>query len=336
MTRISIAIESKLGTEADRFLKAISPSNPTGKLGSSAMTYKPGLIWFQDFLSNETEQETFPSVRSIHDFLNAVREDSRSSKESLDKTFPDRNLLKEFSGFLIKKGKSAKTVRTYVGAIQSLGAYWEIPISSQYSDLPPAIEQNEKYPWSIEKVGDFIKSMKNPFYECLGVWYVQSGLSNYDLLGLSYGKIKEQFESGTSPICLNLVRYKTRRFEIKFRTFIGELGIEYFKTYLSGRKPFADDAKIFSITDNAVEGFFARKAQRFLPEGFTQRNPCCPSSLRTGFRTFLLDVECPESIIEYFMGHNLSGDLKKKYTNKSDDSWRETYRKYESSLTFKR
>jgi hypothetical protein len=66
------------------------------------------------------------------------------------------------------------------------------------------------------------------------------------------------------------------------------------------------------------------------------RNPCVPSSLRTAFRTFLTDGHVTNSVIEYLMGHNLTADLTKTYTNKSDDSWRETWKAdCEPFLTFK-
>lgn len=244
--------------------------------------------------------------------------------------------MKGFVSYLLEKQLTPKTVRTYVGGVQSLGSFWKIPISTDYAELPPSIETNEKYPWSIEKVGEFIKSMKSPMYRCLGVWYIQTGLSNWDLLNMQYSKIREQFENGIVPIYLNLVRHKTRRFEVKFRAFVGSLGVQFFKEYIAERQTkLDDDDLLFPISDSAVEGYFARRAAKFLPAGFTGRNPCCPSSLRTGFRTFLSDANCPSNIIEYLMGHNLTQDLKKKYTNKSDQSWRETYSMFEPALTFK-
>jgi len=49
-------IETGLGSEVDKFLNAISPTEDiaVGKLGSSAKSYKPGLVWFQRFLSEQS------------------------------------------------------------------------------------------------------------------------------------------------------------------------------------------------------------------------------------------------------------------------------------------
>lgn len=313
--------ESCFGSATREFLNALTKS--------SRATYMPGLVRFQNYLSIQT---LYPSVHTADGFLQAVLDDGKLGL--LEQKFIDRALMKGFVEFLLEKQLKPKTVRTYVGGVQSLGTYHKIPISTAYAELPPAIESYEKHPWSIDKVGEFVKSMDNPMYRCLGVWYVQSGLSNWDLLHLTYGKVREQLDAGTVPVCLNLVRHKTRRFDVKFRTFIGDLGIRYFKDYI-GAKTLADTNLLFPISDDAVEGYFKRIAAKFLSDGFTERNPCCPSSLRTAFRTFLADAECPDSYVEYFMGHNLTADLKKKYTNKSDESWRITYAKYEPVLTFK-
>jgi hypothetical protein len=125
------------------------------------------------------------------------------------------------------------------------------------------------------------------------------------------------------------------------------------------------DDLIFKVSDVALETYFQRRARDFLTKDTPKakkhkrkykkkgsiepteataptkpikklRNPCVPSSLRTAFRTFLTDGHVTNSVIEYLMGHNLTADLTKTYTNKSDDSWRETWKAdCEPFLTFK-
>jgi hypothetical protein len=331
-----MAIEQELGAEVNRFLRAISPSN-SDKLGPSAQTYYPGLIWFQQFLNEQSliEHSLFPDIKNIHTFFVAVEADSKIKGSS--KTFPERTLLKDFATFLLEKDKAPKTVRSYVGAVQSLFTYYTITISTAYSDLPPAIAVNEKYPWRIEQVGAFIKSFNSPMYRCLGAWYIQTGLSNYDLLHMPYSKIKEQYENDVSPFCLNLVRHKTRKYEIKFRAFIGALGIRYFREYYESL-PHAlnPDDLLFKVSSVAVERYFQRRAIEFLskptqttePKGKKRkrkaiteptepkkkmRNPCCPS-LRTGFRTFLSDGKVTNSIIG--QGYNAKQQIKSKNRKK--------------------
>jgi len=302
---------------------------------STRSTYLPGLTKFQSYLQT---QELYPEIMNSDVFLKAISNDRKL--DLLDQRFVDRDLIKGFTAYLLTlkepKPLTPKTVRDYAGVPQSLGKFWGISISTEYAELPPGVVTNEKYPWSIEKVGEFIKGMDNLLYQCLGVCFVQSGLSNWDLLKMPYGKVREQLEAGVEPLCLKLVRHKTQRFEVVFRTCIGSLGIRFLKEHVASLGSLADDRLLFPVGNNALEGYFARQAKKFLGADFKEgfRNPCVPSSLRTGFRTLLTDADCPESFVEYWMGHNLNQDLRKTYTNKSDDSWRETYRKYEHCLTF--
>jgi hypothetical protein len=186
---------------------------------------------------------------------------------------------------------------------------------------------------------------------------LQTGLSNIDLLRLPYGKIRSQYENDVNPICLNMVRWKTQKFQIKFRSFVGTQGLEAFKEYYESLpKALADNDLVFPISSVSIQTYFARRAKEFLAKIESKetdsasgtptdtkkdsekkkRNPCCPSSLRTGFRTFLTDGKIDNGKIEYYMGHNLTADLSKTYVNKSDDSWRATWKaECEPLLTFK-
>lgn len=352
-----MTIETGLGFEVDKFLKAISPTETVaqGKLGSSAKSYKPGLVWFQRFLSEQALDKTsaFKRVKDIPAFFVAVRRDKKIDI-ARNKTFPDRELLKAFTSYLKGKEMAPKSVRAYSGSIQALFNYYEIDITLSYSNLPPATIVNEKYTWKIQQLGEFLQSFHDPMYYCLGVWFLQTGLSNIDLLRLPYGKVRSQYEEGVSPLCLNMVRWKTQEYQIKFRTFVGDQGLEAFKLYYeSVPKALADDDLIFPISSVSVQTYFARRAKEFLANLKSKeadsettekevpkkklRNPCVPSSLRTAFRTFLTDGKIDNNMIEYYMGHNLTADLSKTYVNKSNDSWRQTWKKEcEPLLTFKK
>jgi integrase len=344
-----MTVTTGLGSEVDKFLNAVSPTEDiaNGKLGSSAKSYKPGFIWFQRFLSEQAleKDSQFKRIKDIPAFFVAVRVDKKKDVAE-NKTFPDRELLKKFGSYLEVKKYEPKTVRAYVGSVQALFKYYEIPITTSYSDLPPATITNPKYTWSIQQVGKFLHSFDSPLYYCLGVWFLQSGLSNIDLLQLTYSKVKQQYESDVNPFCLNMVRWKTRKFQIKFRTFIGTQGIEAFREYYESLpNALSDNDRVFPISSVAIQKYFVRRSREFLATAQPKadlakpekklRNPCVPSSLRTAFRTFLTDAKVTDSVIEYLMGHNLTGDLGKTYLNRSDDSWRVVWKETaEPYLTF--
>jgi uncharacterized protein (DUF927 family) len=58
----------------------------------------------------------------------------------------DRMTLNNFVAWLQNRGYSPKTVRTYVGAVQSLAKYFDVSISLRYVQLPPTRPVNKKHP----------------------------------------------------------------------------------------------------------------------------------------------------------------------------------------------
>jgi len=116
-------------------------------------------------------------------------------------------------------------------------------------------------------------------------------------------------------------------------TFLGKLGIGLLRDYLETRGLLDSADRLFPISKTAVERFFVRRAQN-LSEGYEGRVRCGPHTLRTAFRTLMVDAGCPETYAEFFMGHNLTSDIKKVYTSKTRDGWRTEYAKYEKAVTF--
>jgi len=227
--------------------------------------------------------------------------------------------LNSFVAWLLNKGYSPKTVRIYVGAVQSLAKYFDVPISLRYVQLPPAQPVNKKHPWTIKEVGDFIAYMDKPIYRSIAASILQSGLSVSDLLALRYSNIKEEFEKGTTPICLRLTRKKTG---VPFITFLGGWSVKLLKDYLVNRK-LEDNKPIYAASSRAVHAYFHKTAQKFAGN-FKGRNPYSPHSLRAAFRTFLSDHKVDPLYIEFWMGHALP-EQQGAYINKSIESWRQTY-----------
>ena len=179
--------------------------------------YGRGLAVFQLFYSAQG---------SIKDFLDRVEHDRLLPRSQ--RTRIDRVTLNNFVAWLQNKGYSPKTIRIYVGAVQSLAKYFDIPISLRYVQLPLAQPVNKKHPWTIEEVGEFIAYMDKLLYRSIAASIVQSGLSVSDLPSLTYGDIKEEFEKGTTPICLSLTRKKTG---VSFITFLGSWSVKLLKDY---------------------------------------------------------------------------------------------------------
>lgn len=160
-------------------------------------------------------QQFYASRGSIKDFLDSVERDlllPRGEKKRVA-----RVTLNSFVVWLQNRGYTPKTVRVYVGAVQTLVKYFDIPISLRYVRLPPAQPVNRKHPWTIEEIGKFLAAMDKPIYKSIAASILQSGLSICDLLALTFGDIKEELEKGITPLYLELSRKKTG---VPFTTFL--------------------------------------------------------------------------------------------------------------------
>jgi integrase len=326
-----------LGAESHKFLNAVREG--------SRKTYQPGLTRFQeflieaqkhirgetniDFLSAENTRELFSNVVTIRDFLKQILADRRL--DPLSQQFTDREILKFFAKWLLSREYTAKTIWTYIGAIQRLGAYYGITIETTYLGMPPANAASKKFPWELDTVAKFIKSMADePVYQTMAVTIFQSGLGLSDLLALDYDSIKADFEANITPFCLDLVRLKTN---VPHMTFVGSFGASLIRESIGSRKMEEDKTKLFDVTARSVEKYFLRKAVEVLGtiEG---TNPMRPHSLRSAFDTLMTDDGCPESYVEFFMGHRLK-DIKKIYKSKTVEGWRKIYSQHEKAVAFK-
>lgn len=291
-----------LSLEVEEFLSVLKPG--------TRHIYGRGLAVFQEFLASQGLDVTV--------FLRLVEEDLQ--KPRLEKTRVARKILNAFIGYLQAEGFAPKSINTYVGAVQSLVKYYDIPLSMRYVSRPPAKALYKKHPWTIEEIGKFTSLMDNIQYLCIAACIVQSGLSISDLLGLKYGDIQSEFERGITPLCLDLSRKKT---SIPFMTFLGGWALSLLKQHLEGRK-LEGDTPIFTVSARAVDSYFARIGRKF-GGGFKGRNPYSPHSLRAAFRTILSDHKVDPLYIEFWMGHKVP-EQQIVYVSKSREGWRETYR----------
>lgn len=279
-------------------------------LGSSTMgLYRAGLSAFQTFYGKPLKQ-----------FLDAVDEDLRKPRRERERVA--RNTLSRFVEWLVDKGFAPKTVRAYAASVQSLARYYEIPISMRYVRMPSSNPISLKFPWTIDKVAEFIDQIEDPQLKSLAATLFQSGLSVSDALALTYGDIKLEFEPGVTPLCLDIVRKKTN---VHFMTFIGEWAVSLLKKHLEGKANLKPENMLYQVSHRTINHQFEKIGRRFAGE-YKGQNPCRPHSLRAAFRTILADHNVDRIYIEFWMGHKLP-EQEATYVSKSREGWRETYRK---------
>lgn len=139
--------------------------------------------------------------------------------------------------------------------------------------------------------------------------------SHQDILRLNYDTIKEEFEKGVVPLCLNSSGYKTG---VDYRTFLEPEAVVLLKKCFQ-EKPPALGKPLFPISGRGVQDYLVPRAKEMIGT-WQHRNPMSPQSVRKGFRTAIVNDGCVESYAEQFMGHDLDSDLRKTYTFMSDDA----------------
>ena len=302
-------IQSEAGKE---FLDAFNPS--TKKI------YRAGLRAFLSFYQETGKGET------LEDFLDAVEEDVRRDRRSRKRVA--RNVLKDFVRWLEERKYTPKTIRTYISTVQSLGGYYGLKLSTRYVSLPSSQPVSKKHPWTLNEVGEFILGMKDPELRSISATIFQSGISVGDVLGITWGDVKREYQKDVVPLCFDFSRKKT---DVPFMTFIGEFGVNLLREYLDTVEKKRDPDTIYSISERLVEDRFQDLAKERLGD-YQGYNPMRPHSLRSAFRTLLGDAGQQEIYIEFFMGHRVA-EHKRVYVSKSREGWRKTYKKYESALT---
>jgi len=295
---------SDLDEDAKEFLEALDPS--------TMRVYRTGLAAFQSFYG------------SLKDFLDALEEDLRKPRRQ--STRVARNALKGFVEWLQERDYAPKTVRAYVAAVQSLGKYYEIPISTRYVNLPSSQPISSKFAWTIDTVAKFIGMIKDAELKSLAVTLFQSGLSISDALSLTYEDIKYEYEHNTVPLCLDLARIKT---DVPFMTFLGEWGVSLLREHLRGRR-LRLESPLYTTSHRAIDHYFERLGKRWMGT-YKGQNPCRPHSLRAAFRTLLGDAKMDRDVVKFFMGQRLP-EQDRVYHSRSRGGWRRIYAEYEWAL----
>jgi integrase len=309
--------------KAEEFLSMV-------KKGTEA-TYRIALQNFAGFYQNQG----YPRPGTLKDFREALNVDRKADyggDNVAGKT------MKAYVAFLKDKGKSRKTIRCYAAAVQSYCRYvFKAPIIDlKYAELPTAIVQSRKHPWTLETVSKFISSFPDPMYQALAGVLFQSGLSISDALTLTWKDIMEEFQKGTIPLCLDFIAVGRRKTGQPFLTFIGHWAFGLLATYLKGRQPKPED-RLFGVTKESTDAAFRTHAKRFLGS-WQGRNPARPHSLRGAFKTILTGARINDSPaidrkdVEYFMAHNLE-DIEKVYTERDKETWRGIYARVERFLS---
>jgi len=297
----------------EEFLKSFSPS--------TAKSYRSALRMFNSFYRTRYGGD-------IEDFLDEVERDLQTPRRS--RRFYARKVLREYKEYLEGIGLAPKSIWKYLSAVQSYARFYEIPISLRYIHMPSTRPISRKYPWTLEEAIEFIEIIEHPTVKAMAAITLQSGIGLSELLSLKYGDIMEEYERGVIPLCLDLYRVKT---DNPFMTFAERYSVGLLREYLEEHRPdISPEDPLFKISGRRVQQILRKCGKIYLDEKeYEGVNPCRLHSLRTAFRTLMADAGCPDHYLEFFMGHKTQ-DLRRVYTSKSREGWRQTYKQYSHAI----
>jgi integrase/recombinase XerD len=237
-----------------------------------------------------------------------------------------------------KVGLSSKIAHTYVGAIRSFYATYEIFIKfSGRSKLPKAKVENPRMIVSNLQVKKLLDHTRTARDKAIILTMFQGGMDVSTLCSLKQKDFKDE-----SPLKLELQRPKTG---VDYFTFVGRDAVEAIKVYLADAKSrgiqlssndplfLKESTKTFSkegITPNLVQKMLRDAAIRsglVAEDADREVCPLNPHALRESFGSILSNHGVGETVIDFWLGHEEKGlgdaykrhsfeDLKKLYSEK--------------------
>ena len=232
-------------------------------------------------------------------------------------------LLRRWQIFLESKRGLAR------GSVSTLFAIAKSFYSANYCKLtvksPKSWATRVRKVPTLEELKIMVNSCNNAKDRAVIMFLAQTGMSLKDFLTqVTYGKIKDEFESGIEPLHISIVRTKTM---VRYDTFLGQNGLDFLKQHLRVVGAKADEP-LFRIASRRVEYIVSNASER------AGLNPAVtPHKLRAFFSTRLKLSECPDELVEYWMGHTIP--YGGAYFVPPPEEQRKIYKNYEWAISIR-
>ena len=254
---------------------------------------------------------------------------------------------------VVGKGLSDKMAHTYVNAIRSFYATFDIVVKFKgRSRLPkPKVTTRRLLlkPADVKRLIDHAPTLRD---RAIILVMFQSGIDVSTLCSLKYKDVKNKLED--HPLKLDLVRGKTG---VEYYTFLGRDATEALKAYLNDLKAkginLGDNDPLFVkyLYDKVItkDGKEIKKPKPIKPHnvqvmlrevakkagfinGDERFNPVSPHALRESFSSILVSNKVPTTIVDFFLGHEL-GELARAYQRVEVERLRQIYLEVEKHLS---
>jgi len=316
-------------------------------------TFEPEVETYLKLKSDSTRRIYGIALRDFRGYYNEKYDISNVFSHFLDRIFDEmkkpprqqqriiESELADYINFQKAKDKSNNTIRAYITTVQNFLKYKNITVSARFiGNMPPAttIKSNRNHEWYVKQIKQFVDVALDYRDKAIILCMFQSGLAVREICDLNYGDIQDEYENGTLPICLKLVRQKTA---VEFKTFFGRDAVKYLRLYLATRKNLKPNSPLFAklrerggetrIMPNLIRDRFNEISENlpFIKQNGSY-NPARPHSLRSAFNSQLIG-KIDETLREFWMGHSI-GAAARDYLNMPTDKLRELYMTAEEYL----
>jgi hypothetical protein len=295
--------------------------------------------------------EEIPNLRVMLDLISADQARPVREKENVG-----RALFKGFCDYLKAEGMAPKSIVNRIGAVQSLCKFKELSVSTKYIQTPEPVAQTISFAWNIQWFEIQNAYLKHADYRALAACTFQSGSGIGDVLVRPYSLIQKGYEAQLENIAKQVAQLEFSKtytlspeFPVKsviFRAVRGKTGVEHRTGYgpeslVLLKRHFDEqygengapkpEAPIFDMQRRPIDEMFAVRAKTLIGE-WPYRNPMGIHGFRKFFRKRMVkEGKCPSEYAEYFMAHQLKGDMRKTYSEMDDTEWLQIYREYAES-----
>lgn len=245
----------------------------------------------------------------------------------------------------VGKGVSDKLAHSYVGAVRSFYATYDVTVRLKgRHKLPKPRVENKRMNVAAEQVKLLVDHARTPRDRAVILVHFQSGMDVSTLCSLKYADVSEGLGKNELPLKLDLHRPKTGT---DYYTFLGRDAVEALKAYIHDVKArgiqFKPDTALFMkergkepLETNNVQNMMAEVAHKSgLVDGENngrQFNPLSPHALRESFGSIMINSGVPDTIVDFWLGHEI-GEMAEAYKGVQFESLKQMYAEREKLLS---
>jgi site-specific recombinase XerD len=246
---------------------------------------------------------------------------------------------------IVGKGVSDKLAHTYIGAIRSFYATYDVTVRMRgRRRLPKPKVVNKRMLVSAEDVKILVDHARTPRDRAIILTMFQSGMDVSTMCSLKYGDVADGLAKNDHPQKLELHRPKTGT---EYYSFLGRDAVEALNAYLADAKArgaeFRSDSPLFlkergdgGLTTNLVQYMMREVA---VSSGFVDKenngnslNPLSPHALRESFGSIMINSGVPDTIVDFWLGHEI-GEMAEAYKGVQYESLKQMFLEREKLMS---